>query len=63
LKRRKADQALILRGYNMADETKALTIEKAESKPVVLNLLEELTEEIYTSEIQPYEIRTIGLIN
>jgi predicted NUDIX family phosphoesterase len=47
----------------MADETKALTIEKAESKPVVLNLLEELTEEIYTSEIQPYEIRTIGLIN
>lgn len=29
LKRRKADQALILRGYNMSDEVKALTIEKA----------------------------------
>ncbi|EOT28105.1 glycosyl hydrolase-related protein [Enterococcus saccharolyticus] len=63
LKRRKADQALILRGYNMSDEVKALTIEKAESTPVVLNLLEEATEENYVSEIQPYEIRTIGLMN
>lgn len=39
LKRRKADEALILRGYNLSDQPTDITIEKAGESPVhLLNL-------------------------
>ncbi|KAF1302109.1 alpha-mannosidase [Candidatus Enterococcus willemsii] len=62
LKRRKVDQELILRGYNMSDEMKSVTIEQSHAEPEILTLLEEPTDEVYTPELQPYEIRTIGLM-
>lgn len=62
LKRRKHDNALIMRGYNMSDKGEEIVLEKSGKTPSLLNLLEESTQEIYTSEIGGYEIRTIGFI-
>ncbi len=62
LKRRKHDQQLILRGYNLADEARAFTAEKAGHTPVVLNLLEEAIAQDYEAQLGAYEIRTIGFV-
>lgn len=61
LKRRRSDDQLVLRGYNLADRECALTIKKDNHADcVLLNLLEEEIGEV-SSQLQPYEIRTIGI--
>ena len=61
LKRRKADEALILRGYNLSDQPTDITIEKAGESPVhLLNLLEERCG-AYEAKLQPYEIKTLEM--
>lgn len=61
LKRRKEDEALILRGYNLSDQVANLSIEKAGQAPAyLLNLLEERCEE-FEATLQPYEIKTLEM--
>ena len=61
LKRRKKDNHVILRGFNMADTDCDLTITKANVQPELLNLLEEKMDEAYPEKLAAYEIRTVGL--
>ncbi|MDH6365177.1 alpha-mannosidase [Enterococcus sp. PF1-24] len=61
LKRRKEDNLLVLRGYNMADEVVEVNLSKEKATPVLLNLLEDELPQKYSKELKPYEIRTIGL--
>lgn len=61
LKRRKSDNHVILRGYNMADTDRELTIKKDNVQPELLNLLEEKMDEAYPEKLGAYEIRTVGL--
>ncbi len=61
LKRRKADNHIILRGFNMADTAEEVVIAKDSMQPELLNLLEEKMDEAYTTTVTPYEIRTVGL--
>lgn len=59
LKRRKNDDALILRGYNLSNDEEELMLKKGEQSPnQTLNLLEEPLKE-YSNRLQPYEIRTV----
>lgn len=61
LKRRRSDDELILRGYNLADEERSLRIQKDDQKKQeLLNLLEEKIGET-NDQLKPYEIRTIGI--
>lgn len=60
LKRRKGDNELVLRGYNMSDETSTLSLAKRDSRIHLLNLLEEIQPEAITTSLKPYEIRTVG---
>ncbi|MEG0294445.1 alpha-mannosidase [Enterococcus sp.] len=61
LKRRKSDNHVILRGFNMADVERDLTIKKESVQPELLNLLEEKMDEAYPEKLGAYEIRTVGL--
>lgn len=61
LKRRKADNHIILRGFNMADTAEEVVITKDSVQPELLNLLEEKMDEVYSTTVTPYEIRTVGL--
>lgn len=59
LKRRKADNALILRGYNLSGEVSNVTLKKDKETPKqIVNLLEEPLKP-YQELLQPYEIRTV----
>ncbi len=59
LKRRKKDDALVLRGYNLSGEKDTLELEKAGNKPTeTLNLLEEHVS-AYNEDLNPYEIKTV----
>lgn len=61
LKRRREDDQLILRGYNLANKDSKLTINKKNQKKLaLLNLLEEEVGEI-NETLGAYEIRTIGI--
>ncbi|MEO1772083.1 alpha-mannosidase [Candidatus Enterococcus ferrettii] len=61
LKRRKEDEALILRGYNLSDQATDLFVEKAGQAPTYqLNLLEERCGE-FEATLQPYEIKTLEM--
>lgn len=61
LKRRECDDKLILRGYNLSDETAAFSISKGEQTKIqLLNLLEEPIGTV-SEELHPYEIRTIAI--
>lgn len=63
LKRRKQDNALVIRGYNLSDQAADLTIEKAGQKPGnLLNLLEERSGD-FEPTLQPYEIKTVEINN
>lgn len=61
LKRRKEDQSLVLRGYNLADEKQSVLLSK-DGKTTVqrLNLLEEEQGTDILSELVPFEICTIA---
>lgn len=60
LKRSKATDRLVLRGFNLADKEMPAAIEKTHSQLVLLNLLEEEQAESVSETLKPYEIRTIG---
>ncbi|MGM0216261.1 alpha-mannosidase [Enterococcus sp. AZ109] len=61
LKRRKEDEALILRGYNLSDQAADLCVEKDGQAPAyLLNLLEERKED-YQATLRPYEIKTLEI--
>lgn len=63
LKRRWADNQLILRGYNLADEPEKFALKKDGAKALhLLNLLEEEQAETVAENLAPYEIRTIGIV-
>lgn len=58
LKRRKNDQAVILRGYNLSSDPTELEVTKAGQMPTgLLNLLEETAGQVEPI-LRPYEIRT-----
>ncbi|MEI5994399.1 alpha-mannosidase [Candidatus Enterococcus mansonii] len=61
LKNSEDDQHLVLRGFNMSDESCKIKIEKkSREKASLLNLLEEKQGEEVKSDLRAYEIRTIG---
>ncbi|WP_086350346.1 alpha-mannosidase [Candidatus Enterococcus clewellii] len=60
LKRRKADNQLVLRGYNLAAESTDVQVVKDGCTLQLLNLLEEKQEQSISDQLQPYEIRTLG---
>lgn len=60
LKRRKSDDQLVLRGYNLAAEPMDLAIAKEGHTLQLLNLLEEPQSQKMSEQLQPYEIRTVG---
>lgn len=62
LKNSEATEQLVLRGFNLADFSAEVVVEKngTESKTVLLNLLEEKQTDRVQNELSPYEIRTIG---
>ena len=60
LKRRKGDNELILRGYNMSEVSSSLLLSKDESNVQLLNLLEEVQPELAIQDLKPYEIITVG---
>ncbi|WP_321385599.1 glycoside hydrolase family 38 C-terminal domain-containing protein [uncultured Enterococcus sp.] len=60
LKRRKADNQLILRGYSLSSDPSDLVIQKDNCGLELLNLLEEQQEQGIAEQLQPYEIRTVG---
>ena len=61
LKRSHYQDQIVLRGYNMADQETAFTVQKDNTKQAILNLLEETIDMMPADVIKPYEIRTIGL--
>ncbi|HAQ3909792.1 TPA: alpha-mannosidase [Enterococcus faecium] len=60
LKRSKFSDKVVVRGFNMSSHLEKLEITKDNRKTVILNLLEEPTQQSVVPIIQPYEIRTIG---
>ncbi len=60
LKRSKFSDKVVVRGFNMSSHLEKLEITKDNGKTVILNLLEEPTQQAVVPIIQPYEIRTIG---
>ncbi|MGL4697448.1 alpha-mannosidase [Enterococcus larvae] len=60
LKRRKSDNQLVLRGYNLAADPVDVTVAKDGFTLQLLNLLEEPQEQKISEQLQPYEIRTVG---
>ncbi|WP_062532095.1 alpha-mannosidase [Jeotgalibaca dankookensis] len=61
LKRRRHDNNLVLRGYNLADQETDLVIKKNnQGKLSLLNLLEEEVGQVEDT-LKPYEIRTVGI--
>ncbi|WP_265458327.1 alpha-mannosidase [Enterococcus sp. HY326] len=61
LKRRKSDQALILRGYNLSNQEAMVNIKKNGHQPVqLLNLLEEPWGD-FNEGLRPYEIKTMEI--
>lgn len=59
VKRRKADNALIVRGYNLSDHTVSYTVEKqGEALTQTVNLLEQPIE--LSNELGPYQILTLA---
>lgn len=61
LKRNKADEKIVLRGYNLSHQAMPISIEKAGCQLQLLNLLEEEQKQAVTADLQPYEIRTVGI--
>ncbi|MFD2307828.1 alpha-mannosidase [Enterococcus termitis] len=59
MKNSQEDQ-LVVRGFNMSDQTELVTLEKQSAKARLLNLLEETQEEEISEALKAYEIRTIG---
>ena len=61
LKRRRQDDLLVLRGYNLADTATPFVAKKAKTNRCLLNLLEEEQSQSVGETLAAYEIRTIGL--
>ena len=55
------NQALVVRGFNMSEQTDKIKVEKStKEEPYMLNLLEEKQPKKVTETLNAYEIRTIG---
>lgn len=61
LKRRRQDDLLVLRGYNLADTATPFVAKKEKTDRCLLNLLEEEQPQSVGETLAAYEIRTIGL--
>ncbi len=63
LKRRREDEIAVLRGYNLAAETTPISVKKDGAKELhLLNLLEEEQADTVLDVLNPYEIRTVGIV-
>ncbi|WP_071130907.1 alpha-mannosidase [Enterococcus timonensis] len=60
VKRRADDNTLVVRAFNLAPDMADFTLEKGQDSGVLLNLLEESTDQVVPKKMAPYEILTVG---
>jgi alpha-mannosidase len=61
LKRRRQDDLLVIRGYNLGDAPTPFVTQKESTTSCLLNLLEEEQDQPVADKLAAYEIRTVGL--